>query len=95
VKLSTLLGSACVLSALLRSTSAFAGCSIHNDTDWSFSVTSGNTSNQSVGSHSQTSIAPGKIVGKSKEGKTIGGFCKDGDKLEITNDHGVPVLMPK
>jgi hypothetical protein len=83
------------MGLLLHSANAFAGCSIHNDTDWSFTVTSGNTSNQQVGSHSQTSIAAGKIVGKSKEGKTIGGFCKDGDKLEIKNDHGVPVLMPK
>jgi hypothetical protein len=75
--------------------SAIAGCDIHNDTPWSFVVTSGNTSNQVVGSHTQTAIAAGKIVGKSKEGKTIGGFCKDGDKLEIKNERGVPVLMPK
>ena len=84
------------MSGLLLSASyAAAGCSIHNDTGWSFVVASGNTSNQQVGSHSQTSIASGKVVGKSKEGKTIGGFCKDGDKLEITDDHGVPVLMTK
>ena len=81
--------------ALLFALPAVAGCAIHNDTSWSFVVTSGNTSNQMVGSHSQTSIASGKIVGKSKEGKTVGGFCKDGDKLEITDDHGVPVLMSK
>ena len=74
---------------------ALAGCQIHNDTSWSFVVTSGNTSNQVVGSHSQTAIAPGKIVGQSKEGKTIGGFCKDGDKLEIQDVHGVPVIVPK
>lgn len=74
---------------------ASASCSIHNDTSWSFTVTSGNTSNQQVGSHTQTSIAAGKIVGTSKEGKTIGGFCKDGDKLEIKDEKGVPILLPK
>ena len=73
----------------------WAGCSIHNDTSWSFVVTSGNTSNQQVGSHSQTAIAAGKITGKSKEGKTIGGFCKDGDKLEIKDEQGIPVLFVK
>ncbi len=80
---------------LLVAADAHASCSIHNDTGWSFTVTSGNTSNQMVGSHTQTTIADGKIVGKSKEGKTISGFCKNGDKLEITDDHGVPVLMVK
>ena len=76
-------------------TDAVAGCSIHNDTSWSFVVTSGNTSNQQVGSHTQTAIVAGKITGKSKEGKTIGGFCKDGDKLEIKDEKGIPVLIPK
>jgi hypothetical protein len=85
-----------VAAFLLCSASyASASCSIHNDTNYSFTVTSGNTSNQSVSSHSQTSIAAGKILGKSKEGKTIGGFCKDGDKLEIKEEQGVPILMPK
>jgi len=91
----SLLCLAFLFGLLLSASNATAGCSIHNDTNWSFVVTSGNTSNQMVGSHSQTSIASGKVVGKSKEGKTIGGFCKDGDKLEITDDHGVPVLMSK
>ena len=91
----TLLSLASLLGLFLSTSYAVAGCSIHNDTNWSFTVTSGNTSNQMVNSHSQTGIASGKIVGKSKEGKTIGGFCKDGDKLEITDDHGVPVLMSK
>jgi hypothetical protein len=95
MRTSTQLGSAFALACLLHGAHAAASCSVHNDTKWSFTVTSGNTSNQMVNSHSQTSIAAGKIVGKSKEGKTIGGFCKDGDKLEITDDHGVPVLMPK
>jgi hypothetical protein len=83
------------VSGLFLARPASAGCSIHNDTSWSFTVTSGNTSNQQVGAHTQTSIAAGKIVGKSKEGKTIGGFCKNGDKLEIKNEKGVPILVPK
>ena len=83
-------------SALVAPRLAAASCSIHNDTNYSFTVESGNTSNQSVGSHTQTSIAAGKIVGKDeKSGKTISGSCKDGDSLEIKDDHGVPVLMPK
>ena len=85
-----------LFAALVFATSAaVAGCSIHNDTKWAFTVTSGNTSNQSVGAHTQTSIAPGKIVGKSKEGKTIGGSCKDGDRLEIKEEQGVPILLHK
>lgn len=95
MKLTTILGLAIASATGLLSTRALAGCSIHNDTDWSFTVTSGNTSNQMVGSHSQTSIAAGKIIGTSKEGKTIGGFCKDGDKLEIKNEKGVPILTTK
>ncbi len=85
-----------LFAALCLSTSlAAAGCSIHNDTKYSFTVSSGNTSNQSVGSHTQTSIAAGKIIGKSKEGKTISGFCKDGDRLEIKEEQGVPILLHK
>ena len=83
------------VAGLFLGRQASASCAIHNDTSWSFTVTSGNTSNQRVGAHTQTSIAAGKIVGKSKEGKTIGGFCKDGDKLEIKNEKGVPILVPK
>jgi hypothetical protein len=95
MKTSAWLGSIFFVACLFESGAAWAGCSIHNATEWSFVVTSGNTSNQSVGAHTQTSIAAGKIVGKSKDGKTISGFCKNGDKLEITNDHGVPVLAHK
>jgi hypothetical protein len=88
---------ASALSAALvfAASTAVAGCSIHNDTKYAFMVTSGNTSNQSVGAHTQTSIAPGKIIGKSKEGKTIGGSCKDGDRLEIKEEQGVPILLHK
>jgi hypothetical protein len=86
---------AAALAIVTLGHAASASCRIHNDTGYSFTVESGNTSNQSVGSHTETSIAAGKIIGKSKEGKTVSGFCKDGDSLEIKDDHGVPILMPK
>ena len=75
---------------------ASASCRIHNDTAWDFKVESGNTSNQSVGAHTTTSIAAGKIKGvDEKSGKSISGQCKDGDSLEVKDDHGVPVLSVK
>jgi hypothetical protein len=91
----TLAGLLAVAGAVAVPRLAAASCRIHNDTSYSFTVESGNTSNQSVGSHTETSIAAGKIIGRSKEGKTVGGFCKDGDQLEIKDDHGVPILVPK
>lgn len=85
-----------VCATLLFAAPAFASCRIHNDTDWDFTVESGNTSNQSVDAHSETSIDDGKIKGiDKKDGKTISGSCKDGDHLEITNDGGVPMLSVK
>jgi hypothetical protein len=86
---------ATLLGTLGLARSALGSCRIHNDTGFSFVVESGNTSNQSVGAHTETSIAAGRIIGKSKEGKTVSGTCKDGDRLEIKDDHGVPILMPK
>lgn len=83
------------LSIVAGAHAAFASCRIHNDTNYSFTVESGNTSNQSVGSHTETSINAGKIIGRSKEGKTVSGFCKDGDHLEIKDEGGVPILMTK
>ncbi len=84
------------LSATLISAVSSASCSIHNDTGYDFKVESGNTSNQSVGAHTSTSIAAGRIIGKDeKSGKTISGSCKDGDQLEVTDDHGVPILTVK
>ncbi|MGE0867275.1 MAG: hypothetical protein AB7P03_01845 [Kofleriaceae bacterium] len=75
---------------------ASANCRITNDTKWSFKVESGNTSNQSVGPHTTTSITPGKIKGKDdKAGKTISGSCKSGDTLIIKDEDGVPVLSHK
>lgn len=76
--------------------SAEASCRIHNDTSWSFKIESGNVSNQSVGSHTHTTIAAGPIKGKDdKSGKTISGSCKDGESLVIKDDHGIPVLQQK
>lgn len=74
---------------------ALAGCRISNRTKWSFTIESGNTSNQRVGANTTTSIAAGKIKGKSKEGKTISGSCKDGDELIVTDEGGIPVLELK
>jgi hypothetical protein len=74
---------------------AHASCRIANETGTSFTVSSGNTSNQSVGAHATTAIAAGTIVGKSKDGKTFGGSCKDGDSLVLKEDKGVPILQPK
>lgn len=83
------------VAVVAQSASAWASCRIHNGTKWSFTIESGNTSNQQVSSNSETSIASGKIKGKSKEGKTISGFCKDGDRLEVTDEKGIPVMMMK
>ncbi len=75
---------------------ASASCRIHNDTSYDFKVESGNTSNQSVGAHTTTSIAEGTIRGvDAKAGKSISGSCKSGDELEVKDDHGVPVLTLK
>lgn len=74
---------------------AHASCRIRNETKYSFTVESGNTSNQRVGANTTTSIAAGKIIAKSAEGKTFGGSCKDGDELVVKEEKGVPVLSHK
>jgi hypothetical protein len=92
----TLLAIVAAVSTLTLAHHAWAGCRIHNDTQWDFTVESGNTSNQRVNPHTTTSIASGKIKGvDSKAGKSISGTCKDGDELEIKDDHGIPVMSVK
>jgi hypothetical protein len=81
------------LSAMLvLPAAAWARCDLFNDTAWDFTVESGNVSNQRVGPRTHTSIAPGAIRATSKDGKSFGGSCCDGDKLVVVNDRGVPVL---
>ena len=90
------LAATALVTTLGLASTASASCRIHNDTKWDFKIESGNTSNQSVGAHTTTSIAAGKIKGvDAKSGKSISGTCKDGDNLEVTDDHGVPVLAVK
>ena len=92
----TFIAIASLVSSLTIAHVASASCRIHNDTKWSFKVESGNTSNQSVGAHTTTSIAAGKIKGvDAKAGKTISGTCKDGDSLEVKDEGGIPVLTVK
>jgi hypothetical protein len=78
----------------LASVNAWASCRIHNDTGVSFTVESGNTSNQSVGSHTTTSIAAGRIIAKGDKGQSVGGSCKDGDSVKIVEDRGALILLP-
>lgn len=79
-------------SSLLAATPAFATCRIKNETKWSFTIESGNVSNQRVGSNTTTSIASGKVKAKSDDGKTFSASCKDGDELIVKDDKGIPVV---
>lgn len=85
---------ALVFAALVPVSSALATCSIHNDTGFSFKIESGNVSNQSVGSHTLTTIAAGTIIAKSDD-KTVTGSCKDGDKIKIVEEKGALVIKPQ
>jgi hypothetical protein len=92
----TFLAIAAAVTSLTIAHAAWAGCRIQNETKWDFKVESGNTSNQSVGPRTTTSIAHGKIKGVDKKaGKTISGSCKDGDSLVIKDEGGIPVLTLK
>lgn len=86
---------AAAVFAVSFASAASASCRIHNDTKYSFKVESGNTSNQSVGAHTHTSIAAGKIIARGDQGKSFGGSCKDGDELVVKEEKGVVILMPK
>ena len=91
-----ILAAAAFATTLAVAHTAWAGCRISNQTKWDFTVESGNTSNQRVGPNTTTSIAAGKIKGVDKKaGKTISGSCKDGDRLEVKDERGIPVLLVK
>jgi hypothetical protein len=77
---------------LLADTPAVASCRIKNETGYTFAVASGNVPNQRVGARATTTIAPGKVQGRSDDGKTISGVCKDGGDLVIKEKNGVPLL---
>ncbi len=95
-RMKTLIALAIAAGTTLAAAPTWASCRIHNDTGFDFKVESGNTSNQSVGAHTTTSIAAGKIRAvDEKSGKSVGGSCKDGESVEITDDHGTPVLSVK
>jgi hypothetical protein len=74
---------------------AGASCLVKNETTFTFTVSSGNASNQQVNAHATTTIEAGKISGKSVEGRTISGACKDGGSLVIKEKNGVPLLLPR
>jgi hypothetical protein len=78
----------------LGAASAHASCVVKNETSWEFLISSGNAADQKLAAHASTTIAAGKISGKSPEGKTISGSCKDGSSLVVHEKNGVPLLMP-
>ena len=86
----------CAVSGLLAAggSRAAASCRVTNETGYTFTVASGNVSNQRVRAHATSAIEAGKIQGKSDEGKTISGTCKDGGDLVIREKNGVPLLQP-
>jgi hypothetical protein len=84
-----------VFGLMVMSAPARASCVVTNETGFEFVVSSGNSPNQKVGARATTTIEAGKISGKSAEGKTISGSCKDGARLVVIEKNGVPLLMPK
>jgi hypothetical protein len=81
------------IALVLGSAPAFAGrCDIFNDSGETWTIESGNTSNQRIGAHTHTSIDAGKITAKSDTGKSVGGTCADASKIAIVDDHGVFVI---
>jgi len=84
-----------VAVSLVAAAPACASCIVKNETGFEFVVSSGNSANQKVGAHATTTIEAGKIEGKSPEGRTISGSCKDGASLVVQEKNGVPLLLPK
>jgi hypothetical protein len=93
-RLTLMIGLASGLVALGGSRAA-ASCRVTNETGYTFVVSSGNSANQRVRAHATAAIEAGKIQGKSEEGKTISGSCRDGGELVIQEKNGVPLLQPK
>ncbi|HEV3030149.1 MAG TPA: hypothetical protein VG319_00830 [Polyangia bacterium] len=83
-----------VAGVSLVSAGARASCVVTNDTAYEFVVASGNAPNQKVAAHATTTIEAGKIAGKSPEGRTISGSCKDGARMVVREKNGVPLLLP-
>ena len=79
----------------LFAAAARASCVVTNQTGYEFVVSSGNAPNQKVAAHATTTIEAGKISGKSPEGRTISGSCKEGARLVVVEKNGVPLLLPK
>jgi hypothetical protein len=79
----------------LSTAAARASCVVTNETAYEFIISSGNSPNQKLGAHATTTIEAGKIAGKSPEGRTISGSCKDGARLVVQEKNGVPLLLPK
>jgi hypothetical protein len=73
---------------------AQASCVVKNETGWEFVIASGNAGAQKLAAHAATTVEAGKISGKSPEGKTISGACKDGGRLIVREKNGVPLLLP-
>ena len=93
----TLLFTSVVCAITLTASVASAGrCSIKNETKYSFTISSGNTSNQRVGSHTSTSIASGEIIAKADgEKKSVGGACAAGSKIKIVEKKDVLMILPQ
>jgi hypothetical protein len=84
-----------VAGVSLVAAEARGSCVVTNETGYEFAVSSGNSPNQKVRAHGTTTIEAGKIAGKSAEGRTISGSCKDGESLTVQEKNGVPLLLPK
>ena len=84
-----------VAGTSLFATAAHASCVVTNETGYEFVVSSGNSPNQKVSPHATTTIEAGKISGKSPDGRTISGSCKDGARMVVLEKNGVPLLLPK
>jgi hypothetical protein len=84
-----------VAGVSLTAAEARGSCVVTNETSYEFAVSSGNAPNQKVRAHGTTTIEAGKIVGKSPEGRTISGSCKDGEMMTVKEKNGVPLLLPK